>query len=299
MRGGLIYRGKSGYFFLKSQVSSGKGGYLHLWVRLTDLTVGINDVLESYCRYKKLPPSAVEYFCIGPLKTRPGCRYGRIMRPVRGRGAMAGYRLDEAELRSLLDEYAQLDAFMRRFDDIARVIYPDRSNLDAYGFEIRSLLILACTEVEMLFKSLFWKDYSSIGANMPIFFKGSHEAKLPYYRVKLNFYPHIESLRPFGVWGGSDSYVPLGWYQAYNKTKHNRQSGFEQANLSSLIHALAACAILLRAQTANLSLRNVKHPALERFVSAFAVEEPQWTADEHYWVLPNRPLTILPVPGIV
>jgi hypothetical protein len=298
MRSGLVYRGKNAYFIVTHRPVSGHKGFFHLGPRLGEISTSVKDILQAYCAHHGVPPTELEHFHISPLRTRPGARYGRIMRPLRGHGVFSHYKLSEIELRQLLDEYAQLDNFMRRFEEITRVIYPDSQNLGAYGFEIRSLLILACTEVELLFKRLLWNETAGVRGNMPIFFKGAFEAKLPEYHIKFNFYPQLNEVRPFGVWSKSSVYVPLDWYQAYNATKHNRHSGVEEANLSSLIHALAACAVLLRAQTANLSLSSVKHPALERFSSVFSVEEPQWMGDEHYWVLPNRPLKILPVPGI-
>jgi hypothetical protein len=50
---------------------------------------------------------------------------------------------------------------------------------------------------------------------------------------------------PFSAWS-SDSRLP--WYEAYNTTKHDRHSEFEQATFNHLIDACCGLLVLLSAQ---------------------------------------------------
>jgi hypothetical protein len=298
IRSGLIYRGSTAFFSVRHQATPGKRRFLHLEHRLADLAASQDEILAAYLRKNTVPQGEQHYFCIARLTTKIGARYGRIIRPVSGFGSTFAYSRDEVELRDLLDLYAQLDAFLHRFSEIARVIHPCEANYFTCGYEIRSLLILACTEVEMLFKRLFWEDADNVRGSMMTFFRGAAAAKLSNYRVKLHFYRHLGAICPFSAWDNAIKYVPLDWYQSYNSTKHNRHSGFEKANLHSLIHALSACAILLKAQSPYASFINVKHSSLQSFEDKFSVEGPTWGREEHYWMVPSRSLKIMPVPGV-
>jgi hypothetical protein len=90
------------------------------------------------------------------LKLAPGEYYPRMARPwcttpYNSPGSCAdfeGYKNQIASLRG------QLAALIRRLQGVCENIHPCEDNFDAYGHEIRNLLILACTEVEMHFGSL-------------------------------------------------------------------------------------------------------------------------------------------------
>jgi hypothetical protein len=51
---------------------------------------------------------------------------------------------------------------------------------------------------------------------------------------------------PFLKW--APGWAPLLWYQAYNKTKHNRYEQFEEANLENLVDAIGGLVVLLTSQ---------------------------------------------------
>jgi len=51
-------------------------------------------------------------------------------------------------------------------------------------------------------------------------------------------------IKPFNGWDSSSSTKSLSWYDAYNKTKHNRASNFSDANLYNVIQAVMANIVL-------------------------------------------------------
>jgi len=55
-------------------------------------------------------------------------------------------------------------------------------------------------------------------------------------------------LEPFKCWDETNATKSLKWYDAYNKTKHNKEENLADANLINAITAVAAVVILFRAQ---------------------------------------------------
>jgi hypothetical protein len=60
----------------------------------------------------------------------------------------------ERALHARARSTGQLHALVEQLEQICRVVQPEKRNLDAYGHEIRNVLILACTEVEALWKGV-------------------------------------------------------------------------------------------------------------------------------------------------
>lgn len=69
---------------------------------------------------------------------------------------------------------------------------------------------------------------------------------LSSYQVKVPYWDGNKNIRsPFSAWAQKK---PLPWYQAYNMTKHNRHTGFQEAKFDHLIDACCAVIVLLSAQ---------------------------------------------------
>jgi hypothetical protein len=69
---------------------------------------------------------------------------------------------------------------------------------------------------------------------------------LSQYEVKVPNWLGSAGIRsPFSAWASSGS---LGWYSAYNNTKHDRHLNFRQANFENLIDAVAGLSALLASQ---------------------------------------------------
>jgi hypothetical protein len=114
---------------------------------------------------------------------------------------------------------------------------------------ILELLLRICVEVEANCKAILkengyggdennWrmKDYKKLNA--------TH--RLSAYKVRFPVWHGAENVRtPFLPWSSGDG---LDWYNAYNQTKHNRHTQFEQANFGNLLDAMAGLVVLIASQ---------------------------------------------------
>jgi len=147
----------------------------------------------------------------------------------------------------------QLSTLVRQLERICETVHPEERNLDAYGYDIRNLLILACTEVESHWRAVLkangvtksrytTNDYVDLAAAM----------KLNEFSISFPDYPWIASVAPFENWDKSNPTGSLQWYDAYNAAKHDRENNSKKATLGATIEAVAACAIMIIAQFGEL-----------------------------------------------
>jgi hypothetical protein len=143
-------------------------------------------------------------------------------------------RLAEQSLRLLID----------KLDEIFLYVEPAKQCLDVYSHKIRELLILACTEVENS-----WLSYMTKTASKPIngktfttkdYIKLVDKLFLKEYQFKLRSYNDLPPVSPFNNWNTMAPTSSLTWYDAYNKTKHDRTSYFASATLWDCINAVVA-----------------------------------------------------------
>lgn len=155
--------------------------------------------------------------------------------------------LDVSENEMRLSENS-LRLLVQKLDEIFLYIEPSHSSLATYSHKTRELLILACTEVEN-----FWKYFMVKAECKPLnkrnyttkdYVKLADKLFLKDYEFTLKTYSSIPSIRPFKSW---DVEVPTGsllWYDAYNKTKHDRDKHFADATLIHCINAVVANLIM-------------------------------------------------------
>lgn len=143
-------------------------------------------------------------------------------------------RLAEQALRLLID----------RLDELFLYIEPDTNGLQTYSHKTRELLILASTEVEN-----FWKYYINKSGITPSnsrtfttkdYVRLVDKLHLKEYEFSLKTYSSIPAIIPFGNWNATNPTTSLRWYDAYNKTKHDRDAHFSEATLLSCIEAVVA-----------------------------------------------------------
>ena len=146
-------------------------------------------------------------------------------------------RLSEQALRVLLE----------KLDDLFLYIEPDTISLDTYSHKIRELLILACTEVEN-----FWSYFMKLSGTTPIgrnyttqdYIKLKDKLFLQEFQFTLRSYASLPAIRPFVSWNTASPSASLIWYEAYNKTKHDRANHFSDATLSNALYAVIAALVL-------------------------------------------------------
>ena len=168
---------------------------------------------------------------------RPGLYYQTEV--LQGLGDSDGdQRAAEQALRLLVE----------RFDELLLYIEPDANGLKAYSHKTRELLILSSTEVENS-----WKHYMRLAAATPVagsdFTTKDYVKLLPAlflseFKVALKPYSGVASFRPFHGWDPAAPSKSLPWYDAYNKTKHDRTTHFAEATFQSCLAAVAANLVL-------------------------------------------------------
>jgi len=165
------------------------------------------------------------------------------------------------ELASLSEETRTVVAtsvLVSRLRDVFRFVEPSPENDSTFGHEIRSVLLLAAMEVESSLAAVLrangyqerangWSTSDYVKLKDPMFLDG--------YQVKLLSYPDYPAFAPFAAWDTDRSTQSLDWWQAYNSTKHDRDTAFSEATLGRAINAVGAAAILLVAQFGGLSGR--------------------------------------------
>jgi hypothetical protein len=165
--------------------------------------------------------------------------------------------------------------------EVFRSVEPSDANNSAYGDQIRSLLILACTEVESAWRAvllanggaeprdrLSTEDYVKLAAPM----------RLREWRVKLARFPRYPSIAPFRDWTVEKPTQTLPWYDAYNQTKHDRETNLQRATLQHMIYAMCGVHVMLAAQFGWLPLAWPNPVAPDIYFEAL----PSWRLGELY-----------------
>jgi hypothetical protein len=179
------------------------------------------------------------------------------------------------ERRYIVGAQNQLGALIDALRAICRVVQPTPRTLGVYGHEIRNLLILAATQVEMHWRGILTANARTAKFNSNEFVKLADPLKLRDYRVRFHSCPDIDPVMPFAAWTSAYPTESLRWFAAYQGVKHNREFEFERASLAHAFDAVAACAVLLVAQFGEETLT----ADLTRYL---AVEVPAWPLEQMY-----------------
>jgi hypothetical protein len=148
---------------------------------------------------------------------------------------------------------------VQRLDELLHFVEPTANSLGTYSHKSRELLVLSCMEVEN-----YWNSYlNAAGVQRPRsgystnqYVKLLNTLFLDEYEISLPRYLSVPATRPFQGWSFTDPTKSLLWYDAYNKTKHNRASHFDEATLSNCISAVAANLVLFSLRHGPFRLSN-------------------------------------------
>lgn len=183
---------------------------------------------------------------------QPGQFYPRMSRPTNDDhdeplGCNPGAARD---LHFIAMARGQLKALTRQLDRICQTVHPIEETLSIYGHEIRNLLILACTEVEMHWRGILHVNgVDQTRYNTQSYVKLQGAMKLGEYAVRFPAFPWLATVCPFGGWGNTGKPTQeLPWYDAYNATKHNREGEFAKATLAHAFQAISACVVMMAAE---------------------------------------------------
>jgi hypothetical protein len=133
---------------------------------------------------------------------------------------------------------------------IFEVVEPASANLTTYGHRLRHQLLVACTEVEAGWAGVLRANgYPGAGQLSTIdYVKLADPLHLRDYCVSLRQYEQYPTLEPFAGWDAAAPTKSLRWYDAYNRTKHDREANFHLATLDNVIQATAAYYVLTATQ---------------------------------------------------
>lgn len=217
------------------------------------------------------------------LKLAPGQYFPRMARPYSIRPeASPGSNPDTSPTfrNARGTSSGHLHAMIERLEHICRVVHPCVENFDAYGHEVRNLLILACTEVEAQCKNIMAANGMVKTWGTKAYAKLAPAMKLGEYQVTLNWYPWLDPIAPFLGWEpGEMSTQSLPWYRAYNQVKHDRETCFPMATLQNALFAVIGSFVMLCAQYGwDFALRDKEgERAFFQLTGA-----PTWPAEEIY-----------------
>ncbi|AOS39377.1 hypothetical protein A0U95_11555 [Pseudomonas brassicacearum] len=143
-------------------------------------------------------------------------------------------------------------AFLLLQEDVLNLfayVEPSDKNIETYSHRIQQLLMIACVEVEANLTAIFLdNEYAAAQGNLTMqqyrLIDFSH--RLSSYEIRVPTWQGSMGVRkPFHGWSRG---APLPWYQAYNKSKHNRHENFKLATFDALIDAFCGLSALLAAQ---------------------------------------------------
>jgi hypothetical protein len=137
-----------------------------------------------------------------------------------------------------------LRSLLQKLEEILLFIEPTQVGMSSYGHKTRELLILVCTEVEN-----YWVNYLKC-ANV---LKDRYTTK-DYVRLQKRLFlsEYVVDFKmasngvfkPFESWDSNSPSKSLGWYEAYNQTKHDRLANFTCATLKNCLEAVSALIIM-------------------------------------------------------
>jgi len=140
--------------------------------------------------------------------------------------------------------WSYLLAIEHDLEVLSRFVEFDERNFGAFGIEIARLLLACGAETDVVCKQACIKlNAASKAATITAYRKAlvaayptipSFEVTIP--RFGLSLHPWDEWRRPNGV--------PF-WWTAYNKTKHQRHSEYQRANLKNALNAVAGLFVMV------------------------------------------------------
>jgi hypothetical protein len=176
----------------------------------------------------------------------PGTFYKRIWRPL----VCPGSFHKAISQATLTESFVALRILLNKLDTLFETIEPSEPNLSAYGHKVREILLLACMEVESSWSAVLKDNGYSAGKRFTTndYVKLSSPMLLDGYTLSLASYPSFPAFAPFKDWNTSNPTTSLSWYDAYNKTKHDREDNLNVGTLENAVKAVGAAVIMFYAQ---------------------------------------------------
>jgi hypothetical protein len=127
---------------------------------------------------------------------------------------------------------------------LSRFIEFDERNFDCFSIEISRVLLASGAEIDVVCKQICMKLKSNSSADNIHAYRDEILAAYPHildFNVLLHRYEL--TLIPWNKWN-QPSGVPI-WWTAYNKTKHERNTEYHQANLRNALDAVGGLFVMV------------------------------------------------------
>lgn len=176
----------------------------------------------------------------------PGTFYKRMWRPLACPGSFHKAISEE----KLTESFVALRILLSKLESLFETVEPSEPNLPTYGHKIREILLLACMEVESSWSAILKENGYSTGRRFTTndYVKLSGPMLLDGYSLSLQSYPSFPEFAPFKDWNASNPTTSLSWYDAYNKTKHDREGNLNVGTLDNAVRAVGAAVVMFLAQ---------------------------------------------------
>lgn len=176
---------------------------------------------------------------------RPGTAYRRISLPLNTAGSL--HKVVDAS--AMTQSFVALKLLLTKMQDVFESVEPAQGNLKTYGHKIRELLLLAAMEVEASWTAVLRVNgYAEQRPTTRDYVKLRAPMLLDSFGLTLRSYPEFPSFAPFRGWTVEAPTRALDWYDAYNRTKHNREEFLGDATLERAVHAVGAATVMFYAQ---------------------------------------------------
>ena len=230
---------------------------------------------------------------VQPIRNDVGKSVHGVWRP----GLTMHSDLDQGLRNSPAQKHNDLVALRLLLSSLEKVfefVEPVGAGLKSYGHKTRQLLISACTEVENQ-----WKRYFTETQVTPIsrdfgtrdYVKLCSALSLKDYRLTARAYAELAPREPFQHWHMNAPTRSLSWYDAYNKTKHDRALHFDTASVENCIDAVSANAVMFCARYGPQSLFSETGGTQLLFQQLFEIDLPAFDPTTYYvpkLVLPHN-----------
>jgi len=223
-----------------------------------------------------------------------GKYYPGVARPTGGLGSEEKVPDSHANLefaRSVWRELQVLTSDLERCFDVNTL---SEANLAAFGTQYEKIIYFACIGVESCLRRVVLGTVpSERRLSMRDYVKVRDALRLNEITIELADYPWFPGIAPFQYWSEENPTSSLGWFDAYNRLKHDKQGNEHLASMENAIKSCAAYyAVAYATYGSDLSPKLFStHNYFRRAIG------PKWRPEDVYYPRPNHqwePIRLLP-----
>lgn len=133
----------------------------------------------------------------------------------------------------------------RDFFETHRYVEHSVDNSSSYSSEFAKLILLTCSEIDVVCKTLCQEIDKGSKANRIDYYRKTIVKRYPSFdKNQVLFRNKLNIITPWEGWNENDQTTPQ-WWGIHNGIKHDRGANFKDANLINSLYSLSALLILL------------------------------------------------------